>query len=149
MSGTTGNAVNGTGIFALGGLGGDAGITLVRAGPGGPAVNISLLTIGASSAVGGSSVATGSANGGAGGTTTVIVNPDALSGDSGSATAQSSATNTGNTGSAASGSVSNPVASSGNSGTTGATGPVIVTPTATNTAILGIAIVLFPLLLIL
>ena len=58
VSGTSGNAVNGTGIFALGGLGGDAGITLVRAGPGGLAVNISVLTIGMSSAVGGSSVAT-------------------------------------------------------------------------------------------
>ena len=94
-------------------------------------------------------MATGSANGGAGGTTTVTANPDALSGSSGNVSAQSSATNTGNTGAASSGATSNPTSVSGNSGGTGSTGPVVFSPTATNTAILGIAIVLWPFLLFL
>jgi hypothetical protein len=90
---------------------------------------------------GGDSIAVASANGGSGGSVTIDVSPVAVSGDSGTTTAQSSATNTGNTGPASSTSVSNPVAVSGNSGSTGSTGDVHSTAAALNTAIKGKATV--------
>ncbi len=71
----------------------------------------------------------------------VSANPVAESGDSGWATAQSSATNTGNTGWSTSVSRSNPVAISGDSGATGHTGPATSNPTVINLAILGISVV--------
>jgi hypothetical protein len=72
----------------------------------------------------------------------VTANPVAVTGNSGNATAQSSATNTGWTGAAFSQAVSNPVALSGRSGATGPTGAATSSPAAVNTAILGIAIAL-------
>src|SRR5207245_1435792 len=68
------------------------------------------------------SIAVGDASGGDGGSVRVRVIPTAISGDSGSAVAQSSATNTGNTGSAGSAANSTPLATSGPSGSTGAAG---------------------------
>ena len=78
----------------------------------------------ADKAVGGDSIAVASANGGSGGSVAIHVDPLTVSGNSGPAVAQSSATNTGNTGPASSTSVSNPVSISGDSGSTGRTGDV-------------------------
>ncbi|MDP8938632.1 MAG: hypothetical protein M3O23_13050, partial [Actinomycetota bacterium] len=96
-------------------------------GPGGDAVVnrpfFPFFPFGPGVAIGGASIAIGSANGGAGGAATVSANPVAITGNSGHAVAQSSATNFGWTGPAFSLAVSNPVALSGRSGSTGATGP--------------------------
>src|SRR3954451_5199584 len=92
-------------------------------------------------AVGGDSIAVASANGGEGGSAIIHIDPVAISGDSGTTVAQSSATNTGNTGPASSTSVSSPVAISGNSGSTGATGDARTSVSAVNTAIKGRATV--------
>ena len=73
---------------------------------------------------------------------TVTANPLAASGDSGPATAQSSATNSGDTGWSTSISESNPLAISGDSGATGHTGPATSNPSAINLAILGSAVIL-------
>src|SRR5438270_9690856 len=88
---------------------------------------------------GGDSIAVASANGGSGGSIFLNIRPEAISGASGSVTAQSSATNTGNTGPASSTSISSPVAISGNSGSTGGTGDVHSSADVTNTAIKGSA----------
>jgi hypothetical protein len=90
---------------------------------------------------GGDSIAVASANGGSGGSVFIHIDPVAMSGNSGPAVAQSSATNTGNTGPASSTSVSSPVAVSGNSGSTGPTGDVHSNVSAVNTAIKGRATV--------
>src|SRR4051794_40028217 len=88
-------------------------------------------------AVGGDSIAVASADGGAGGSAFIHIDPVAISGDSGTTVAQSSATNTGNTGPASSTSISSPVAISGDSGSTGRTGDVHSSVAAVNTAING------------
>jgi hypothetical protein len=90
---------------------------------------------------GGDSIAVASANGGNGGSVGIRINPLAVSGDSGTAIGQSSATNTGNTGPASSTSISSPVAISGDSGSTGRTGDVRSNVAAVNTAIKGRAVV--------
>jgi len=90
---------------------------------------------------GGDSIAVASANGGSGGSVSIHVSPTTITGDSGAAVAQSSATNTGNTGPSSSTSVSSPVAISGNSGSTGGTGDVHSSVSAVNTAIKGKATV--------
>src|SRR3954469_4121415 len=92
-------------------------------------------------AVGGDSIAVASANGGQGGSAFIHIDPVAVSGDSGVAVGQSSATNTGNTGPASSTSISSPVAISGDSGSTGRTGDVHTNVAAVNTAIKGKATV--------
>ena len=92
-------------------------------------------------AVGGDSIAVASANGGAGGSVILHIDPFTASGNSGAAVAQSSATNTGNTGPASSTSFSSPAATSGDSGSTGRTGDVHVNVSASNTAIKGKATV--------
>src|SRR5205085_5163149 len=65
------------------------------------------------------SITLGDASGGDGGSLKVTIIPTAISGISGDAVAQSSATNTGNTGSASSAANSTPLATSGSSGATG------------------------------
>src|SRR3954465_2691718 len=90
---------------------------------------------------GGDSIAVASANGGGGGSAFIHIDPVAISGDSGTTVAQSSATNTGNTGPASSTSISSPVAISGDSGSTGKTGDTHVNVAAVNTAIKGRATV--------
>jgi hypothetical protein len=82
-----------------------------------------LAQTGDTSSEGGASVGTGDAGGGSGGDANVVVNPVARTGDSGTASASSSATNTGNTGDATSFAVSNPVATSGQTGGTAQTAP--------------------------
>ena len=87
--------------------------------------------------VGGDSIAQGEANGGDGGSPWISETPLAQSGDSGTAWAQSSATNTGNTGPATSTANASPTALSGDSGDSGRTGDAKGTLSATNTEIKG------------
>src|SRR5207302_6703355 len=86
---------------------------------------------------GGDSIAQGTANGGDGGSPWISEDPLAQSGDSGTAWAQSTATNTGNTGPASSTANASPVAASGGSGDSGNTGKATADLTASNAKIKG------------
>ncbi len=128
FTGSTGDAVNGLDVVAIGGEGGSGGVAIVAAGD--PLLGL------------GFGIAVGEANGGNAGRVTVEADLSADSGDSGNATAQSSSTNYGDTGNATSESVSVPRAVSGNSGPTGHTGEAVSLLEAINNVILGLALAL-------
>src|SRR5205823_265114 len=136
---TAANAVRGTATGGDAGRGGDrAFVRSDRAGDARARIAVpgsrDHVTVG--KIVGGDSIASVSANGGDGGDADLTLSPQATTGDSGAAIAQSSATNTGDTGPASSTADANPVAVSGNSGMSGKTGDADATVTQTDTSLL-------------